>query len=192
MDDPSTTEPSRERPSITCFSTEVLTMIVNQLDVYIIFIGPESKPKAFGFPNNVPPMALHPDLVAIRSVSRLFRVLVNQLPFWYTDDVHVTALLSAVPTLVPAEDPRQRSLERFPPWQSELKHLENHLQDKDWVRCLERRRKWRLRHPPLLFAILRPSRTVVSSERYVHCVRFSGLVPFQTNVSWYKRYRHCD
>src|SRR5271155_2085968 len=106
MDEPSTAEPSRERPSITCFPTEVLTM------------------------------------------------LVNQLPFWYTDDVHVTALLSAVPTLVPAEDPRLRTIERFPPWQSELKHLENHLQDQDWVRCLERRRKWRLRHPPLLFAIL--------------------------------------
>jgi hypothetical protein len=130
MSEPSTAEPSRERPSITSFPPEVLTMIVNQVDVYII------GPKNIRFPKDLPPMALHPDLVAIRSVSRLFRVLVNQLPFWYT------------------EDPRRRSIEKFPPWQMELNHLENHLQDKDWVRCLERRTKWRLRHTPLLSAIL--------------------------------------
>jgi hypothetical protein len=141
--------PTRERPSIMSSPNETLTMILDEVDICIT--GPENE----HFPKDLPPMALHPDLVALRAVSRLFRRLVHKMPFWYTDDVHITALLSPVSTLRRAEDPRWRTIDEFPPWQKELKHLENHLQDEDWVRCFERRTKWWFRHPPLLFAILK-------------------------------------
>jgi len=86
-------------------------------------------------------ITLHPDFVAVRSVCRLFRILVYDLPFWITDDVDIT-------TLLPSIRHHQSGSHDVNP---QVQHLENHLRDRVFfLRCLRRRMKWRFRDPRLL------------------------------------------
>jgi hypothetical protein len=73
--------------------------------------------------------------------------------FWYTDDVHITALL-------PARQGSQIQVNwvathrNYSRWENEVQELEEHLEDQLFVRCLGKRTNWRFKHHPFLLAIL--------------------------------------
>ena len=136
-----------QSPSLTRLPVELLSAILNEFEVYLTADG------QFSSSTTHPPRALHPDIMALRSVCRLFRTLVYEMGFWYTDDVHITALL-------PGRQVSQiqsnwiSTHHNYSFWESEVKELEEHLEDQLFVRCLGKRTKWRFKHHPFLLAIL--------------------------------------
>src|SRR5271170_5243741 len=91
-----------DRAFITRLPTELLAAILKEFDV---FLTDESKKR---FPTQHLPRALHPDIVAFRSVCRLFRTMVYEMRFWYLEDVHITALLPSAPNWISGHDNHSR------------------------------------------------------------------------------------
>ena len=132
---------SADRAFITRLPAELLAAILNEFDV---FLTGEGKPD---LSIDHPPRALHPDLVALRSVCRLFRIMVYEMPFWYVEDVHITALLPSVPNWI-------ESHYNYSRWEKEVVGFQIHLQDQLFVCCLGKRSKWRFKHSAFLLTIL--------------------------------------
>ena len=133
------------------FPLELLDEILKQFDVFITARNQEPE-----FPTDHPPRALHPDIISIRSVCRQFRVLVYEMPFWYTEDVHITALLPGFKNFW------WSTHNDYSEWQSEVRALEEHLRDQLFIHALGRRKTWRFKHVPFMATIIAhvPSFTV--------------------------------
>src|SRR5271154_5739493 len=134
-------------PSLTRLPVELLAAILNEFEVYL------TVDREFSPFTTHPPRALHPDIMALRSVCRLFRTLVYEMRFWYTDDVHITALLPGR-QLSQIQSNWITTHNNYSRWDREEKELEEHLEDQLFVRCLGKRTKWRFKHHPFLLAIL--------------------------------------
>jgi len=131
---------SADRAFITRLPAELLAAILNEFDVFLTFRVNRNS-------IHHPPRTLHPDLVALRSVCRLFRMMVYEMPFWYVEDVNITALLPSSPYWFDSHD-------NYSHWENEVRQLGIHLEDQLFVRCLGKRTKWRFKHSAFLLKIL--------------------------------------
>jgi len=71
------------------------------------------------------------------------------MQFWCAEDVHVTALLPSTTSRI-----QTMNVDDCTNWLDEVENLTNHLKDELLVRAIEKRTKWRFKHPPLLLTIL--------------------------------------
>src|ERR1700685_997499 len=118
-------------PSLTRLPVELLSAILNEFEVHL------TADVKFSFTSH-PPRALHPDIMALRSVCRLFRTLVYEMRFWYTDDVHITALLPWR-RVSPIQSNWNTTHHNYRFWENEVQVLEVHLEDQLFVHCLGKR-----------------------------------------------------
>jgi len=136
-------------PSLTRLPVELLAAILNEFEVYL------TVDREFSPFTTHPPRALHQDIIALRSVCRLFRTLVYEMRFWYTEDVHITALLPGqVSQIQPNCYNWITTHDNYFFWEGEVQELEAHLEYQLFVHRLGKRTNWRFKHHPFLLAIL--------------------------------------